>query len=121
MLDEYLYLRDIIEASEDIKEFVGEISKEEFLESKLIRWAVVQRLTVIGEGSAKISDGLKAKHSSIGWKEVVRARNLLVHMYFKIDWEIIWDTVQNDIPTLEKAVQRIIEEDFSDRSEGSKT
>lgn len=118
MLDEFLHLRDILEACEDIEEFVTGVSMEQFLESKLIRWAVIQRLSVIGEGGAHLSEDLKKKHSEIIWREIIGARNILVHAYFKINWEIIWDTVQNDIPFLRRAVQRIIDEDFSHRFEG---
>ena len=94
--------------------------REDFLRSKLIRWAVVQRLGVIGEGAVKISGDVKTKHTSIGWSQIIGARNILVHTYFKIDWEIIWDTVQNDIPALKQQVLRIIEEDFADRLENEK-
>jgi uncharacterized protein with HEPN domain len=117
MLDEFLYLRDIVEASDDIMEFVDGVSKEDFLDSKLIRWAVVQRLGVIGEGSVKISAGIKSKHPSVDWGQIIGARNILIHTYFKIDWEIIWNTVQNDIPDLRRQVLKIIEEDFADRLE----
>ena len=115
MLDEFLYLRDIVEASEDIAEFVDGISREDFLGSKLIRWAEVQRLSVIGEGAAKISDELKSRHSSVEWSQIIGARDILVHTFLKVDWEIIWDRVLNDIPVPRQQVQRILEEDFADR------
>ena len=81
MLDEFLHLRDILEACEDIEEFVTGVSMEQFLESKLIRWAVIQRLSVIGEGGAHLSEDLKkSTPKSSGERSSARGTSWYTHI-----------------------------------------
>lgn len=119
MRDEGLYLDDILEAAESIERFVDGLSKDEFLASDLVRSAVLQKLTVIGEASARISDQLKSHYSQIGWRAITGLRNLAVHVYFTVDWNIIWEIVHSNIPELRLEVAEIITNDFPMPDDGS--
>jgi len=91
-----LYLNDIIEAADYIATFLGQLDFEGFRQSELIRSAVVQKLAIIGEAAARISDELKGRFPQIPWPQIVAFRNILVHAYFGIDWNEVWKAVQVD-------------------------
>ena len=86
MRREELYLHDIVEAADHIADFTAGLEFSSFQESELIRSAVVQKLTTIGEAAAHISEPLKAHHVDVPWARIVAFRNILVHAYSGIDW-----------------------------------
>lgn len=86
MRREDLYLRDIVEAANHIAGFIAQIEFAAFQESELVRSAVVQKLAIIGEAAAHISDALKARYPQVPWPRIVAFRNILIHAYFGIDW-----------------------------------
>jgi uncharacterized protein with HEPN domain len=88
MRREELYLRDIVEASRYIAQFVAGLDRSGFQSSELVRSAVVQKLAVIGEAAAHF-DELKAGHLEVPWPRIVAFRNILVHAYFGIDWDLV--------------------------------
>lgn len=104
------YLNDIIESIADIREFTAEMSKNDFLNDKKTIKAVVRSLEVIGEASGKLPDSLRDMHPEISWQEMVGMRNRLIHEYFGVDLEIVWQTIQEDLASLDKTVKKIITE-----------
>ena len=108
-----LYLLDIVEAAEAISRFLGDMSKTEFLNDELSQAAVLQKLTVIGEAAARISQGLRSKYEGIEWRDIVGFRNIAVHQYFAVNWEIVWYTARVDAPGLKEQVEQIIELEYS--------
>ncbi len=79
MRRERLYLGDILEAADAIAQFVAGLTERSFLESDLVRSAVVQKLTIIGEAAAKLPVELKQRHAEVPWADVIAFRNILVH------------------------------------------
>ena len=106
-----LYLNDIIEAVDHIAAFLAETDFQAFLNSELVRSAVVQKLAVIGEAAAGISDKLRTRHSQIPWPQIVAFRNILIHAYFGIDWNEVWKAARVDCPVLRKQVADILAAD----------
>lgn len=92
MRDEGLYLDDIVEAVDHIQQFVSGLSREDFLASELIKSAVLQKLSIIGESSSKISTKIKVQYPQIDWAAMKGLRNIAVHAYFDINWQTVWDT-----------------------------
>jgi len=84
-----MYLADIVAAAGFIAEFISGCDFGEFEKSELIRSAVVQKLSLIGEAAARISAEVKDSHPEIPWPQIVAFRNILVHSYFGIEWEIV--------------------------------
>jgi uncharacterized protein with HEPN domain len=107
-----LYLNDIIEAADHIAAFLGETDFEGFQESELVRSAVVQKLAIIGEAAARVSDELTGRYSQIPWPQIVAFRNILVHAYFGIDWNEVWKAIKIDCPTLRQQVAGILVAEF---------
>jgi uncharacterized protein with HEPN domain len=79
MRHESLYLTNIIEAADYIAEFIAGKDFQAFQESELLRSAVVQKLAVIGEAAARVSNELKGGHAEVPWPQIVAFRNILVH------------------------------------------
>jgi uncharacterized protein with HEPN domain len=108
MRHESLYLTDIVEAADHIAEFLAERDFEAFQQSELLRSAVVQKLAVIGEAAARVSEELKTRHPQIPWQQIVAFRNILVHAYFGIDWDVVWRAARNRCPVLREQIAEIL-------------
>ena len=112
MRDEGLYLQDIVESADEIREFLGGASKDEFVRSSLLRSAVLQKLMVIGEAAARVSRELRERHPEIEWAKVVAFRNVAAHAYFAVDWNLVWNAAALEAPVLRDRVARIISTDY---------
>ncbi len=101
------YLKDILDAISDIEVFVTNVDDAEFYRNKEKKYAVVRALEVIGEAAKNLSKELRAKHKEIPWKDIAGMRDKLIHGYFGIKWELVWETVKNKIPELKGRLLKI--------------
>jgi uncharacterized protein with HEPN domain len=101
MRRDVLYLTDIVEAADHIAGFVAGIDFEGFEKSELVRSAVVQKLSVIGDAAARVSEMVRCREPQVPWPQIVAFRNILVHAYFGIDWEEVWRAARNRCPVLQ--------------------
>ena len=108
MRRELLYLKDIVEAAEAIQTFLDSVARDNFLKNDLLGSAVLQKLIVIGEAAARLSNDFRNQHSEIDWPDIVAFRNIAVHAYFSIDWQIVWITATLDVPALKRDVLTIL-------------
>ena len=114
MRREELYLQDIIEAAAAIERFLENISKDAFLINDLVQSAILQKLMIIGEAASHISNELKNRHPQTPWKQIVGFRNIAVHAYFSVKWEIVWTAATINAPALRKEIAVILENEFPD-------
>lgn len=119
MRHEGLYLADIIEAADHISGFIADVDFAAFQKSELLRSAVIQKLAVIGEAAARISEELKARHPNVPWQQIVAFRNILVHAYFGIDDDVVWRAAKSRVPILREQAFKILQAEFG--LEGSRT
>ena len=89
-----MYLRHIRHAIEQIECYTDPVSKEEFFEEEMRQDAVIRQLSIIGEAAGDLSDEIQRDYPSIPWSDVYGMRNKLVHDYFGVDLEAVWDTIQ---------------------------
>src|ERR1039457_1828262 len=108
MRRESLYLTDIVEAADHIARFIAETDFPAFQESELLRSAVVQKLSIIGEAAARVSEDLKGRYPQVPWPQIVAFRNILVYAYFGIDWAVGWRAARNRCPVLREQVAGIL-------------
>ncbi len=108
--DSKIYLEDILEATRKIKTYTGSLSKAAFLEDEKTLDAVVRNLEVIGEAVKKLPEDLRAQHSAVEWKKIAGLRDILIHEYFGLDAEIVWDIVQTKVPALDQEVRTMLNE-----------
>jgi uncharacterized protein with HEPN domain len=104
MRTDALYLADIGDAIDAIERFTANIDEARFLSDELIQSAVLQKLSVIGEAAARLSDTTRDALPGISWKEIIGFRNIAVHAYFSVDWGIVFVTVTDDLPTLKQGI-----------------
>lgn len=102
------YLNDILDSIADIKEFVEGMSRENFTGDKKTIKAVVRSLEVIGEAANKIPLDVRVSYPEIPWQEIIDMRNKLIHEYFGIDIDIVWQTIADDLNPLEETVRKIL-------------
>jgi len=91
-----------------IEKSVGTITKEDFFQDVDIQDAIVRRLEIIGEAVRNLPPDLKARHPDIPWQDIADMRNKLIHEYFEVDVELVWDVVQRHIPPLRAKVQELL-------------
>jgi uncharacterized protein with HEPN domain len=99
--DSKLYLKDILDAIAKIEDYTKDLSFEEFSKNNLVVDAVVRNFEIIGEASKNIPEEIKAKYPDIPWKEMAGMRDKMIHEYFGIDLEIVWQTVKTRLSQLE--------------------
>jgi len=106
--DYRVYLRDILQAFRNAREFVESVSYEEFVADKKSVSAVVRELEVAGEATKQLPGTVRRKYPQIPWSDMAGMRDKLIHFYFGIDMEIIWETVKVRIPKLEPLIEGVL-------------
>ena len=109
MREPYQRLCDILEAIERIEKYSAQ-GKAAFEYDELIQIWILHYLAVIGEAGASLPDEFRSRLSGLAWKDIIGMRNILVHRYFDIDYEIVWSVVEKDLPSLKEQIQRILDE-----------
>ena len=84
---------------------------DEFMKNDRLTRAVCRSLEIIGEASTKIHPDFKAKYPLVPWRDINDIRNKIIHNYFGVDYDIVWDTVSNNVPELKESVEAIIEKE----------
>ena len=96
----YLLIDDILVSAIKIKKYTNEFSFEEFIKDEKTFDAVVRNFTIIGEASNRIDNDIKIKFPIIDWEEIRGLRNRIVHEYFGIDNQILWEIIENELDYL---------------------
>ncbi|PIN78065.1 hypothetical protein COV15_00180 [Candidatus Woesearchaeota archaeon CG10_big_fil_rev_8_21_14_0_10_34_12] len=94
------YINHITDAIKDIEYSTKNLSKEGFKDSKDIKDACIRRLEIIGEAIKKISQETKNKYLRIKWKQIAGTRDRIIHAYFNVNLDIVWDIIKINIPVL---------------------
>ena len=98
--DESLFLDDIRTACEKVLRYTSGLSRTEFEADEMRFDAVIWNIGVIGEATKNIPEGTRAQFPDIEWRKIAGMRDSLIHAYFGIDLEVLWDVVENKIPEL---------------------
>ena len=106
--DDSIYLRHVLDAIGRIEEYTKGITRKGFLNDHLRQDAVIRQIEVIGEAVKKLSAETKEKHPLTPWSDVAGMRDKLIHHYFGVDLDAVWDTVRRDIPVLKKQIAKIL-------------
>lgn len=109
---EELYLRGVVEAADAIAGFLKGAKKEAFQTDDLLRSAVLQKLTIIGEAAARLPGSFKKSHPGVKWPDIVAFRDLAVHAHFGTNWAFVWSTAVGDAPRIGEAVAGILAAEF---------
>ena len=113
MRDDRARLLDILEALDKIEKYASK-GERAFYEEELIQVWIIYYIQVIGEAANQLSSSFKRIRDEVPWKSVTAMRNVLVHQYFGIDLNEIWDTVSTDLPVLKAKILEILAENQMD-------
>ena len=103
------YFRHILDETDYLIDKRQGLSKEQFLRDETLKRAFVRSIEIIGEASKKPPPELKNRYPKVNWKAIGGMRDRLIHDYFGVDYEIVWDVVENKIPTLREDILAILE------------
>lgn len=105
--DDFLLVDDILEALSSVSEYTAGMNYNDFCKSKITIDAVIRNFEICGEASNYISDNFKLSHPQIHWRKLTDFRNRLIHHYFGVSTEIVWDIVVNEVPAYIKFLEAI--------------
>ncbi len=101
-------LLDVLLACREALEFIRGVSRDEFLKDRKLQTALCMELEIIGEAARSISDDFKISHPEIPWRDIVSLRHRIVHEYFRLDLETIWQIAQRDVPDLMDRLEPLV-------------
>ena len=107
MKNDRVYLEQILESMEKIRQFVNGMDKDQFLKDQKTQSAVIMQLALIGELAKRVSDETRSK-VDVPWKEIAGFRDRAVHDYYQIDLEVAWNTVILDLEPLREKLRKYL-------------
>lgn len=103
------YLRHILAESDYLLQSSQNLSPEQFRGDETLKRAFVRSLEIIGEAAKKVPDEFRAEHSQVEWRAMAGMRDQLIHGYFGVDYDLVWDVVRTKIPALKREIEQILE------------
>lgn len=104
------YLKDVIDAINDIQSFIEKVDYDTFSNDKMRQNAVVRSLEIIGEAAKNIPEEVRGKYNTIPWKRMAGMRDKLIHGYFGVDLESVWTVAVERLPELKDDLEKMFAE-----------
>lgn len=105
-----IFLQHILESIELIEKRIKNSTQEKFINDIDLQDMIIRRLEIIGEAVRNISKDFRKDHSEINWQNPADMRSPLIHGYFQVDLNIVWDTITNDLPLFKRQIEKLFEE-----------
>lgn len=108
--DPFVFVSHIYDAIQGINKYKNPIPDlKAFIEDDKAQDAIIRKLEIIGEATNNLSTEFQSFHPEVNWRGPVGLRNLLIHQYFDIDIEAVWDVINNNLPELEKEIKKLLD------------
>ena len=108
MKHDKVYLQHILDEIEFIKRTSAELNYNSFVENETYTRAFSRSIEIIGEAAKNLSIEFRNQNNDIDWKKIAGMRDKLIHQYFSVDYELIWDAVKHKLPPIEKRIKEIL-------------
>ena len=102
------FINDIVDSVHAIEEFVRGMTFEDFASDRKTIYAVIRGIEVMGEAAKKIPEAVRSEHPAVPWKQMAGIRDKLIHEYFGVELEVLWKTIQEDLPSLKTAIEDLV-------------
>ena len=102
-----VFINHILESIETVEKYTKNLSKKDFLASREKQDAIIRRIEIIGEAVKNLETEIKQTNLDIPWQDISDMRNKLIHEYFGVDLELVWEVVERDIPILKRELLKV--------------
>ena len=106
--DNKVYLTHIFDAIDKIEKYTEGKNSKEFMSNSMVQDAVIRQIEIIGEAAKRVSSTIRKSNPKIPWKDIAGMRDKLIHGYFGVDLDAVWETVKKDVPVLKQQVADIM-------------
>ena len=108
MRQDFPYLKHILDEINFLLEETESLTYEKFISNELLKRGCTRSFEIIGEASKNISDAIKNKYKDIEWKKIAGMRDKIIHYYFGVNYDIVWNTIKEKLPELKEKIEKII-------------
>ena len=105
--DDKVFIKHVLDSAKKINEFTAGKTRNDLDLDEMLALAIIRLFEIIGEASNSVSEEFQQAHPEIPWGKLISMRNRLIHGYFDINYDIVWNTVKQDIPDLIKLIEKI--------------
>lgn len=107
--DDAIRVRHMLEAAREAIGFTKGFQRQDLSSNRMLVLSLVKSIEIIGEAASTVTTETRILHPSIPWRDIVAMRNRLIHVYFDIDLDRVWDTITDDLPRLIVDLEKIVE------------
>lgn len=107
MNEDKTFLKHIFDEIDFLNSQFEELEFQDLMNDPILQRACIRSLEIIGEATKNISEDFKKENPEIEWRKIAGLRDKLIHHYFGVDWDLVWDVIKNKIPELEKNLKNI--------------
>ena len=101
-------VQHMLDAIQEALGFVEGKTRQDLDKDRMLVLTLVKEVEIIGEASAKVDKAFKERTADIPWKDMALMRNRLIHVYFDVDLDVVWETVQHDLPELKRKLEALL-------------
>jgi uncharacterized protein with HEPN domain len=107
--NDLLRVRHMLDAAREARTFLHDQPRSALVANRVLVLALVRCIEVIGEAASQVSKEFQGAHAEIPWPQIIAMRNRLIHAYFDVDIDRVWDTVMDDLPSLIAQLERLMQ------------